>query len=226
MSKPATVRDVLLDHAAAAGAPVALRSRDWDIVATSRGIRYSGAAQLDLPPPSLPGRFQLDNAGIAVTALLAAHIHADPAGLSRAEWPARMQRLHGLLAHILPPDWELWLDGGHNPGAGVVLADHLLGWADKPVHLVIGLNQAKDATEFLRPLLPRAATVWAVREPDQHAALPLEAIISASGGIARPGPDVAGALAEISRQAGPARVLICGSLYLAGEVLKRDGSVR
>ena len=84
------------------------------------------------------------------------------------------------------------------------------------------MKQAKDTAEFLRPLLPLAETVWAVREPDQHAALPLETIIAASGGIARPGPRVADALRQIPRHGRPARVLICGSLYLAGEVLKRD----
>jgi dihydrofolate synthase/folylpolyglutamate synthase len=78
--------------------------------------------------------------------------------------------------------------------------------------------------EFLRPMLPFAATVWAVSEPEQHNALPVEAIIDASGGIARPGPYVANALRQIPRADGPERVLICGSLYLAGEVLKLDAA--
>ena len=82
------------------------------------------------------------------------------------------------------------------------------------------MKQAKDSAEFLRPLLPLAETIWAVSEPTQHAALPVEAIIAASNGIARPGPSVADALRQIPRYAGPARVLICGSLYLAGAVLK------
>jgi dihydrofolate synthase / folylpolyglutamate synthase len=90
------------------------------------------------------------------------------------------------------------------------------------VHLVVGMKQAKNSAEFLRPLLPLAATVWAVREPNQHAALPVEAIVAASGGIARPGPLIADALREVPRGNGAARVLICGSLYLAGEVLKLD----
>jgi dihydrofolate synthase/folylpolyglutamate synthase len=126
------------------------------------------------------------------------------------------------LTHLLPPEWELWLDGGHNPGAGVVLSEHLAQWADRPIHLVVGMKQAKDSAEFLRPLLPLAATVWAVHEPDQHSALPVEAIVEASGGVARPGPRVADALRGVAGLRGPARVLICGSLYLAGEVLKLD----
>ncbi|MEA2727865.1 MAG: dihydrofolate synthase / folylpolyglutamate synthase, partial [Acetobacteraceae bacterium] len=96
------------------------------------------------------------------------------------------------------------------------------GWADRPVHLVVGMKQAKDSAEFLRPLLPVAETVWAVREPEQHSALPVEAIVAASGGVARPGPRVADALRAMPRGETPGRVLICGSLYLAGEVLKLD----
>jgi dihydrofolate synthase / folylpolyglutamate synthase len=80
---------------------------------------------------------------------------------------------------------------------------------------------------FLRPLLPRATTLWAVAEPGQHSALPVQAIVAASGGVARPGPHVADALTAIGREAfargsAPARVLICGTLYLAGEVLKAE----
>jgi dihydrofolate synthase/folylpolyglutamate synthase len=87
------------------------------------------------------------------------------------------------------------------------------------------MKQAKDSAEFLRPLLPLAASVWAVAEPHQHLALPVEAIIAASGGVARPGPTVSAALDQIALTAEfPARVLICGSLYLAGEVLKLDGA--
>ncbi len=214
---------VLLEHADAAGAPVRLRGRDWDIAVGANGFRYGDAGgTVDIPMPSLPGLFQLDNAGVAVAALRAAGLPHDVAGVGRAEWPARLQRLYGRLAGLLPPDWELWLDGGHNPGAGVVLAEHLQGWQDRPIHLVVGMKQAKDSAEFLRPLLPLAETVWAVREPDQHAALPVEAIIEASGGVARAGPLVSDALRSIPRGQGPARVLICGSLYLAGEILKLD----
>ena len=222
-SQPGNVRRVLLDHAAAVGAPVMLRGRDWDIAQNSDGFRYLDlSGVIDAPAPSLPGLFQQDNAGIAITALRATHLPHDVSGLTRTEWPARLQRLYGRLAGLLPSGWELWLDGGHNPGAGVVLAEHLRGWSDRPVHLVVGMKQAKDSAEFLRPLLPVAETVWAVREPDQHSALPVEAIIAASGGIARPGPRVADALRAVARAEYPGRVLICGSLYLAGEVLKLD----
>jgi dihydrofolate synthase/folylpolyglutamate synthase len=203
------------------GATLAARFRDWTIEAVGSGLRFTDAAgSLDLPAPSLPGQHQIDNAGIAVASLRAAGAAMDPAGLAEAAWPGRMQRLSGRLAKILPADTELWLDGGHNPGASVVLADVLRRWSDRPNHLVVGMKRSKDAAEFLRPLLPLAASVWAVQEPHQHEALPVEQVIAASGGVARPGPTVAEALSQIPP--GPARVLICGSLYLAGEILKSD----
>ena len=84
------------------------------------------------------------------------------------------------------------------------------------------MKASKAAAEFLAPLLPLASTVWAVAEPGQHLAMPVPEIIAASGGVARPGPEVAAALAQLPRGGPPARVLVCGSLYLAGEVLKAD----
>jgi dihydrofolate synthase/folylpolyglutamate synthase len=201
-AQPPDVLDVLLATAERVGAPV-VRAEPVSL------------------PLSLPGAFQQDNAGIAVAALRASGLPMDVAGLAAAEWPARLQRLRGRLAALLPADWELWLDGGHNPGAGVVLAEHLRAWRDRPAHVLVGMKQTKDANEFLRPMLGAATTVWAVAEPGQHDARPVAAIVEASGGIARPGPHVADALRALPRD-GPARVLICGSLYLAGEVLKLD----
>ena len=206
-AQPAEVLDVLLASAERVGAPVLLRGRDWQIPTH--------------PQPSLAGAFQLDNAGIAIAALHASGLPMDVAGIASAEWPARLQRLHGRLAALLPSGWELWLDGGHNPGGGLALAEHLCTWSDRPIHLVVGMKQSKDAAEFLQPLLPLAGTVWAVAEVDQHDARPVEAIIEASGGVAKPGPHVVDALRALPRDRA-ARVLICGSLYLAGEVLKQD----
>jgi dihydrofolate synthase/folylpolyglutamate synthase len=226
-AQPRDAENVLLQTAERLDAPVHLRDRDWKITADGSGFNYADASgSLALPMPALPGPFQLDNAGIAITALRAAGLRIPEAafatGMRRVEWPARLQRLHGHYAAMLPANWELWLDGGHNPGAGEALAQHFRDWTDRPLHLIVGMKQAKDSAEFLRPMLPYATTVWAVAEPEQHLALPVEAIVSASGGIARPGPRIADALQKLPRDGGPARVLICGSLYLAGEVLKHD----
>ncbi len=220
---------VLLETASRVGAPVRLRGHDWEVEPTHRGFRFAdGWGAMTLPLPALPGPFQLDNAGIAIAALRAV-LPALPDdafvdGMRRVQWPARLQRLHGRYAGMLPAAWELWLDGGHNPGAGAALAQHFHDWTDRPLHLIVGMKQAKDSAEFLRPMLPYATTVWAVAEPEQHLALPVEAIVAASGGVARPGPRIADALRALPREGAPARVLICGSLYLAGEVLKFDAA--
>ena len=227
-AQAAAVLAVLDAAADRAGIALAARGREWTADITGGGWRFADRDfSLALPCPArLPGRFQIDNAGIAIAALRAAGFRwPEPtlaAGLVAAEWPARLQRLGGGLASLLPEDWELWLDGGHNPGAGVALADHIAeAWADRPLHLIIGMKQSKDAVEFLRPLLPRAASILAVAEPAQHLAMPIPAIIAASGGRARHGGSVSEALHRLAKAGPPARVLICGSLYLAGEVLKQ-----
>jgi dihydrofolate synthase/folylpolyglutamate synthase len=218
----------LRDCAGESGAVLLERGRHWEIAPAGGGLRFQDeAGVLDLPLPGLAGAHQLDNAGIAIAALRASGlgVPADAyAGIAGAVWPARLQQLQGRLRAILPPDAELFLDGGHNEGAAQVLAEQLVLWSDRPVHLVVGMKQSKDAAAFLRPLVPYAASVWAVQEPGQHLALPVDAVIEASGGVARPGPDVAGALRQIAASGQEVgRVLICGSLYLAGEVLKVNG---
>ncbi|MDN3566806.1 Mur ligase family protein [Paeniroseomonas aquatica] len=220
---------VVAGCAAAAGAPLLARDRDWSIAPRpGGGLCYADAAGgLDLPPPGLLGPHQADNAGIAVAALRAwgpAWLNgaAIAGGIAAAEWPGRLQRLQGRLAALLPPGWELWLDGGHNAGGGAALAVQAAAWAGRPLHLVVGMKGTKVVADFLRPLLPHAASLWAVAEPGQHLATPVERIVAASGGLARPGPTVAAALAALPRGGAPARVLVCGSLYLAGEVLKGD----
>jgi dihydrofolate synthase/folylpolyglutamate synthase len=210
--------------AAAANAPLQIRGRDWEIAQTSNGLLLNGQA---LPQPSLPGAHQVENAGIAIMALRAANfavLDGDIAtGLQTAVWPARLQRLTGNLLSYLPPGSELWLDGAHNPAGAQALAVQLRAWAG-PTTLIVGMKQSKDVAEFLRILTPHAAKTYAVAEPHQHLALPVDAIIAAATNTAIRGPTVIAALQQITT---PSRVLICGSLYLAGEVLMLDqGSLR
>jgi dihydrofolate synthase/folylpolyglutamate synthase len=225
--QPAEAALVLRACAAETGALLLERGRDWEVTSRAHGLFYTDVqGSLELPLPSLPGMHQFENAGIAVAALRASGVTLPASaysGIATAEWPARLQRLQGKLARMLPPGVELWLDGGHNAGAGIALGAQLRAWNDCPVHIVVGMKQSKDAGGFLAPLLPHASSVWAVREPGQHMALPIEAIVEASSGVARVGPDVAGALAGIARLGQQGRVLICGSLYLAGEILKAEG---
>ena len=203
------------------------RDRDWTIEESGPGTVYTDPlGSLTLPRPALLGQHQVDNAGIALAALRRSGLGV-PNGayeaIAAAEWPARLQRLRGRLAVELPAGLELWLDGGHNPGAGAALGEFVSGaWRDQPLHLIVGLKESKDAAGFLAPLLPFARTVWAVREPDQHLAMSVEAIVDASEGVAEPGPDVRSALTRIGGSRATGRVLICGSLYLAGVVLRMD----
>ena len=211
-------------------APLLARGRDWRCDLRTDGMHYADArGALDLPPPALPGPHQAENAGIAIAALRAWNPAwltdlAIARGVASAQWPARMQRLHGALAASMPAGFELWLDGGHNAGAGEALAAHLPSWRDRPLHLVVGMKKGKASEAFLRPLIPFATSLHAVAEPGQHLAMPVEDIVAASGGVAGPGPTVAEALAKIARDQPPGRVLVCGSLYLAGEVLKAEGT--
>ena len=236
-TQPEEARAAIVAAASGAGAMLLARGRDWDVAPLGDGLRWEGfAGSFDLPAPSLPGPHQLDNAGIAVGAVLASGVlggHATDLeigaalarGVAGAEWPARLQRLRrGPLAALLPPGWELWLDGGHNPAAGAMLARHAAAaWSDRPLYAVVGMKQGKGVAGFLAALLPRCAALWAVAEPGQHLAMPVGEIVAAAGGAARIGPTLAPAIAAAAREAGPARVLVCGSLYLAGVVLAENG---
>ncbi|MDE2318562.1 MAG: bifunctional folylpolyglutamate synthase/dihydrofolate synthase [Rhodospirillales bacterium] len=215
--QPAEVLARIAAEAAQQNAPHLRRGLEWAVEPTATGMLFNGLA---LPRPALAGPHQIENAGIALTTLRAAGFNITPqamaAGLRAAEWPARLQQLHGPLITLLPQGSELWLDGAHNPGGAEILAQQLQEW-QTPTIVILGMKQSKDVAEFIRIISPHAAALYAVAEPEQHLALAVEKIIEASGGRAIPGPDIRGALAQITT---PSRVLICGSLYLAGEVLK------
>ncbi|GEK99401.1 bifunctional folylpolyglutamate synthase/dihydrofolate synthase [Acidomonas methanolica] len=222
------VEAVLRETAARVGAPLWRFGDSVRVEAGPDGLTYRDPkGMLVLPLPGLAGPHQVRNAALAVAALRASGLGVPDhawAGVARAEWPARMQRLRGALAARLPEGWELWLDGGHNPGAGEALAEMLREWRDRPLHLVIGMKQSKDASGFLDPLLDLADTIQAVAETGQHLAAPVEEILAAARGRAVAGPVVEAALDRLRQDGGaPGRVLICGSLYLAGVVLARDG---
>ena len=217
--QPAGVLARIAAEAAQQKAPHLRRGLEWQAEPTPTGMVFKDLA---LPRPALAGPHQIENAGIALAALNAAGFNitrqAMATGLRAAEWPGRLQQLHGTLANLLPRGSELWLDGAHNPGGAEILAQQLQDW-ETPTSVILGMKQSKDVAEFIRILSPHATTLFAVAEPEQHLALPVEQIIAASGGRALPGPDIRGALSQITTAT---RVLICGSLYLAGEVLKLD----
>jgi dihydrofolate synthase/folylpolyglutamate synthase len=216
-------------RAARLAAPIIAQGQHWHVwEERGRLIFQDESGLLDLPPPNLPGAHQFDNAGAALAALryLGLGEEALEAAVTRAEWPARMQRLtRGPLAESAP-GVELWLDGGHNPAAGEALAKHLATLPERPTHLICGMLNTKDVAGFLRPLAPHADSLTAVSIPGEQATLTAEqtsGIAAACGFTERQAGSVAEALAAIAAEEPRARVLICGSLYLAGRVLRENG---
>ena len=224
---------VLASRAAEIGAPLLRHGQEWTFATTVTGLAVIDRGEpLALPKPRLPGVHQSANAATAVVAARTlggalAEPRALAAGLRDARWPARLQRLSaGPLVEALPSGSALWLDGGHNPSAGEALARSLadLG-GDRPWGLIVGMLASKDAAGFLRPLADRAAltvTIPVPGEPNGIAPDQLAAIAARAGHrFVHAAADAAAALAILRGSVDPpARVLITGSLYLAGAILR------
>ncbi|RUO99807.1 folylpolyglutamate synthase/dihydrofolate synthase family protein [Hyphomicrobium sp.] len=232
------VLSVLETRARTVGAPLTVWGRDYDAYEQAgRLIVQREDRLLDLPLPALIGRHQIVNAGTAVAAALvlgetvpalSVDERALETGLRTVEWPARMQRLtSGPLPELLGDETELWLDGGHNPAAGDMLADTLAALDEKspkPVYLVVGMMGGKDALGFLAPFRGLVRAIYTVPIPGAHEAPhsqeDLAELARGAGMQALDRKNVIDALQTIAGlSAGPKRVLICGSLYLAGHVL-------
>jgi len=218
-------------------APLSIAGENWTATEERGRLVYQdNDGLLDLPAPKLYGRHQFENAGTAIAALRAAGLKlpvaAFEAGMVQVEWPARMQRLaHGRLAALLPPESELWLDGGHNADGGRAVADALADLEDRvsrPLVLVVGMLSTKDSEGFLRNFSGLARRVIAV-PIHQDKAVPAEALAAIAQSIGIPAiarDNVESALTVAGKlDLHPApRVLITGSLYLAGEVLAANGT--
>jgi len=233
-----TVRDVVVAAAERSGAILSVAGRDWTVGDVGDGFHIdAGGTRTSWPAPALAGRHQRDNAATAIRMLapLADHGLAVPEaairrGLAEVAWPARLQRLtRGPMRDRLPPSVGLWLDGGHNDSAGQALADWAeTGRAEGPLHVIVGMIDSKDPGEFLGPLAPAVASVTAVGIPDEPAGLPAEALAAKVRALCATPVGTAATAAEAidalaARLDGPARVLVCGSLYLAGSVLVANG---
>jgi dihydrofolate synthase/folylpolyglutamate synthase len=222
----------LTSRAAETAAVLFRRSVEWQVEPRDDGFTYQGRRTLDLPRPSLPGRHQIDNAALAVATLdrIEAFKIGDAefrAGLAAIEWPARLQRLaRGPLAAVLPSGSELYLDGGHNEAAGEVLADWAQSKRDKPLDVVFGMLSTKSPTPFIAHLAPHVRRVRTVTIPGEPLTLPADAVTAAAreAGISdvATAASVQDAVADLANS-GPSRILICGSLYLAGTVLAENG---
>jgi dihydrofolate synthase / folylpolyglutamate synthase len=220
---------VIEAQAARLSAPLYAYGQHWHVwEEAGRLVFQDETGLLDLPKPTLLGAHQIENAGIALAALrvMGKGEAACEAAMTRAVWPARMQRLrHGPLVDSAPRA-EVWLDGGHNPHAAHAIAALLAGMGARPTHLICGMLNTKDVTGFMAPLAAVAQSLHAVSIPGQSATLTASDTATAARAAGLPAHEadsVAAALATITTQDPEARILICGSLYLAGEILKTNG---
>ncbi len=211
------------------GAPLLAHGQHWHVSEERGRLIYQDETGLrDLPRPNLPGTHQLENAGAAIAALryLGLGDAALEAAVSRAYWPARMQRLATGPLLDMAPDAELWLDGGHNPAAGQALARHLASLPKRPTHLICGMLNTKDIAGYLTPLSEQADSLTAVSIPGEQNTLPVEVTAKAAaeaGFESHTAASIGDALERIVGDTPTARILICGSLYLAGHVLRENG---
>ncbi|EPX77680.1 bifunctional folylpolyglutamate synthase/dihydrofolate synthase [Litoreibacter arenae] len=221
--------EVIEAQAAKLGAPLLAHGQHWHVwEERGRLIFQDERGLLDLPLPALLGAHQIQNAGAALAVLrhLGCSEAACEAAMTNAVWPARMQRLKTGPLVDAASDAELWLDGGHNPAAGEALATLLKSLPPKPTHLICGMLNTKDVRGYMRPLAAVARTLHAVSIPGEQATLSAEDAAKAAqdaGLEAHQAKTVLDAIKAITAQEANARILICGSLYLAGGVLRENG---
>jgi dihydrofolate synthase/folylpolyglutamate synthase len=233
------VLDVIAAEADGKRAPIFVANRDW-IGQAERGrlVYQDNDGLLDLPPPKLVGRHQFGNAATAVAALRFGRLDvptaAIEAGLTGVDWPARMQRLTAgaLVAHARTGS-EIWLDGGHNPGAGAVISEAMADLEERlprPLFMISGMLNTKAPVGYFRRFAGLVRKVFTVPVPGTAAGrdpAELAAAAQSAGLAAETVGDVAAALDRIAALpdlTAPPRILICGSLYLAGAVLAANGA--
>ena len=232
--------EVIVAHATRVGAPLLVWGRDFDAYEQhGRLVVQKEDELLDLPKPSLIGRHQIVNAGTAVAAALALrrfglNEQTIGRGLTEVEWPARMQRLKfGPLTEIADSTTEIWLDGGHNPAGAQAIAQTLADLEERssrPVHLVVGMMGQKDAAGFLSSFRGLVRGIVTVPIPGAHEAPfdpeALAALARNLGFDAASAANTSEAIRLIeANNVEPKRILICGSLYLAGHVLAEQEGV-
>jgi dihydrofolate synthase/folylpolyglutamate synthase len=220
-------------------APIRIAGEHWSANEERGRLVYQDEdGLLDLPAPRLYGRHQFDNAGAAIAALRTLVEPKIPyaayeAGMSKAEWPARLQRLtHGRLVALVPSGSELWLDGGHNPDGSRAVAATLAEVEERvsrPLVLIVGMLGSKDSAGFLRNFSGLAHRMIAVPIPDQAMSLAPEDLAETARSVGIPGDVSENVEAALALAAGfvlerPPRILLTGSLYLAGDILAANGT--
>lgn len=228
----AGVMDVFEDIAASHNAPLYRHGLEWGYdVLPDRLILHTQTNIYEFPKPNLLGDHQYGNAATAAMTLLSVQdklplpLSAFEHGITHAKWPGRLERItSGPLFDVLPPHIELWIDGGHNDSGGMILGEQASKWASedgKPLHLILGMLNTKNPTEFANFLLPKTASAQAITIPDQPLSLTAEELSQALNIPAA--ESVVTALRQVAaNEAKPARVLITGSLYLMGYILNHN----
>ncbi len=233
-------RDVLVETADRLGCPVQVYGEDFlAFEENGRMVYQDETGLMDLTPPRLPGRHQYANAAAAIAAIRAAGFEIGHRAVDRAmqsvEWPGRMQRLTtGRLVEMAPEGSEIWLDGGHNPSAGMAVAEALVEQEEKtprPLFMICGMINTKDQTGYFHAFESMARHVYTVPVNNSDAGVPnveLAARAMEAGLSAEPVSSVENALMLLREtwdaNEAPPRILIGGSLYLAGEVLTANGT--
>jgi dihydrofolate synthase / folylpolyglutamate synthase len=233
-------RDVLVSTADRLASPVAVYGQDFSAHEEFGRLIYQDEDGLhDLPLPRLPGRHQYANAAAAIRAVKAAGFTVTDEMMEKAmakvEWPARLQRLsEGRLLDFAPQGAEIWLDGGHNPAGGEVIAEAMAAFEERqprPLYLITGMINTKDPVGYFRAFADIAEHVFTVAIRGSDAGLDPVALAHSAfdaGLVAEPAGSAAEALQEIARRqlpgSAPPRILIGGSLYFAGNVLADNGT--
>ena len=233
------IDDLLADTAEARKSPSMVCGRDYGFYQQAgRFVYQDDMGLLDLPLPVLAGEHQLANAATAIAAMrisgLAIPDEAFERAMTSVVWPGRMERLKpGSLLSRFPHGTEVWVDGGHNPSAGAVIAACLADLDEKrplTVYMLCGMINTKDPSGFLeafRGLVRKVVTVPVAESDSSISASDLASIAAQSGLDAISTASLDEGIAELVRQlsaAGPCRVMVCGSLYLIGEVLRENGT--
>jgi dihydrofolate synthase/folylpolyglutamate synthase len=233
-----SARAVIETRAAELRAPLFIGGQDFG-AREERGrlVFEDGDGLLDLPPPKLPGRHQISNAATAIATLRATFPNLSDddyaRGMVTVDWPARLQRLtRGALVDLAPPGADLWLDGGHNADGGRALAESMADIEDRaprPLIMIVGMLTTKDSAAFLSPFKGLAREIIAIPVAGDHAGRAPAEIVALARGLGCDSTEAASMEAALTGIAGrdwpsPPRILVAGSLYLAGAVLAANGT--
>lgn len=228
-----SVLDVLRKRCIELDAPYFAYGEHWSVRQEDEYmVFYDEEESIDFPLPNLYGPHQLLNAGNAVAAIQMLHGFEASygnicTGLTKAVWPARFERItKGVIHSMLPENWEIWLDGAHNPSGAEVIANIIDTWDDSPVFIINGRTKDRDIKGFLKPFLGRVLKIFAVPvlyEPKSEDPAKIAAVAQELGFDAESCANVEQAVTKcLQASNSPARIIITGSLYLAGDIMDSD----